>query len=221
MLQKSTIDFLKLLKKNNNREWFQKNKTRYEEAKSDFEKFVGDLLIEISKFDKSLIGVQPKECIFRIYRDVRFSKDKSPYKSHFGASISQNKKEYFKPGYYLHIDPKESFLAGGVWMPHTNILNAIRQEVDYHTKEFKKIIRDKEFRKYFGGLEKYQLKNAPKNYPKDHPEIELLKYTSYIVSHNIQEKQLIEKKLTSYCSKVYKIMLPLNNFLRRALVDVS
>lgn len=216
MLQKSTIDFLKKLKKNNNREWFQKNKTLYEEAKADFEKFIGLLIMEISKFDKSLVGVQAKDCVFRIYRDIRFAKNKSPYKTNFGVSLSKNRKEYFKPGYYIHLEPSGSFLAGGVWMPPADLLRQIRQEIDYNTKDFKKIISNKDFIKNFKTLENQKLKNAPKNYPKDHPEIELLKYTSYIVSHNMKDNMLTDKKLLQHCAKVFKTMLPLNEFLRRA-----
>ena len=217
MLQKSTVDFLKKLKKNNNREWFQKNKSVYEEAKADFEKFLNLLIIEISKFDKSLSGIQAKDCVFRIYRDVRFAKDKSPYKTNFGASLSKNKKEYFKPGYYIHIEPSGSFLAGGVWMPPADLINKIRQEIDYNTKEFKKIIGNKDFKNYFKALENQKLKKTPKNYPKDHPEIELLKYTSYIATHEMKENMLTDKKLLQHCAKTFKAMLPLNEFLRKAI----
>lgn len=217
MLQRSTIEFLKKLKKNNNRDWFNQNKELYNKAKEDFISFIQTLIDQIAAFDKSLNGVEARNCIFRIYRDVRFSKDKTPYKPNFGANMAQGGRKSMSSGYYIHLEPGSSFLAGGVYMPPTPQLNAIRQEIDYNIDEFKTIINNKEFKKYFEGLsDMHKLKMAPKGYPKDHPEIELLKFKSYIVTHNL-EKEMISEHFLKYCSKVFNAMTPLNEFLNRCL----
>ena len=218
MLQRSTIEFLKKLKKNNNRDWFNQNKDLYNKAKEDFISFVQTLIDQIAAFDKSLKGVEAKNCIFRIYRDVRFSKDKTPYKPNFGASMAQGGRKSMNSGYYIHLEPVSSFLAGGVYMPPTPQLNAIRQEIDYNIDEFKTIINNKKFKKYFEELsDMHKLKMAPKGYPKDHPEIELLKFKSYIVAHNLEEKEMISEHFLKYCSTVFNTMTPLNKFLDRCL----
>src|SRR5215213_6455074 len=148
MIQKSTFQFLKDLKKNNNRPWFDKNKPRYEEAKKNIESLVEMFLAKFSAADKRLAKLSGKECVFRIYRDIRFSADKTPYKTHLGAGISPNGKKANEPGYYLHIEPGKAFLAGGIWMPPTDQLKMIRQEIVYNGKKIKKIISDKTFTKY-------------------------------------------------------------------------
>jgi uncharacterized protein (TIGR02453 family) len=178
-----------------------------------------DILIQkTTEFDKSIKGLEAKKCIFRINRDIRFSKDKTPYKSNFGASISPGGKKSFDPGYYIHIEPGKSFLAGGMWMPPASQLGAIRQEIDYNTKEFKKIISNKDFVKYFGGLDQEgKLQSAPKGYAKDHPSIELLKLKSYIVVHNLKDNEIFSKDLFRNCVSVFKSLYPLDLFLRKAI----
>ncbi|MBK8413382.1 MAG: DUF2461 domain-containing protein [Bacteroidetes bacterium] len=138
MITKRTLDFLKALKKNNNREWFDVNRSKYEEAKADFEKFVETLLPLLSKENSKLKDLKVKDCVFRIYRDVRFSKNKDPYKTNFGAYFVEGGKKSSKAGYYIQIEPGNSFLAGGCWMPEAPVLKAIRQEIDYNLKDFEK-----------------------------------------------------------------------------------
>lgn len=172
-IDQSTLDFLSNLSQNNNREWFQENRSAYETAKSNVEEFANQVLSEIRFIDNSIPEqVTAKKAVLRIYRDIRFSKNKTPYKNNFGISISSGGKNTGSPGYYLHITPKNSFIAGGYWAPETADLKAIRQEIDYNTSDFLKIIESKEFKDYFGGLDREDvLKFAPKGYNVDHPYI--------------------------------------------------
>lgn len=217
MIKASTISFLKALKENNDREWFDKNRERYEDAKDDHRLFIDEVIKDFSKVNPKLKGLTAKECVFRIYRDVRFSKNKDPYKTNMGAGINPGGKKMEMAGVYIHIEPGKSFIAGGRWMPDAPTIKAIRQEIDYNLPQFKKIIFDKNFVKQFGTLEDEKLKTAPKGYPKDHPEIELLKYTSYIVSRELDDKLIQSKDLIKELALAYKTMLPFLNFLNEAV----
>jgi uncharacterized protein (TIGR02453 family) len=218
MIEQSTLDFLKKLKKNNNKEWFDKNRDKYLQAKQNVEEFTALLIKEIAKFNPAVGTLNPKSCVFRIFRDVRFAKDKSPYKLNMGAYISEGGKKGNKAGYYLHIQPGgQSFLAGGMYMPEAPLLNAIRQEIDYNTDEFKKIIGKKSFKITFGELEGEKLKTVPKGYDKNHPDIELLKYKSYIVWHKLDDKELTQKDFLKKSASVFKELHPFNIFLNRAV----
>jgi uncharacterized protein (TIGR02453 family) len=219
MLSKSTLNFLKDLAANNNREWFTENKGRYEAAKADFEKFIDALIPKIAVFDKSVAHNTAKSCVYRIYRDVRFSKDKSPYKTHLGAYITSSSKKSevnSTAGYYMHIEDGSSILAGGAYTPPTDWLNAIRQEIDYNTEEFKKIINGKDFKKYFGDIEGEKLSRPPKGYEPTHPQIEILKLKSFLASHSLSNKQLLADDLLTNSTKVFKTLYPFNSFLNRA-----
>ena len=219
-ISKSTFKFLKDLKANNNREWFNDNKPKYQEAKEDFEQFVDALLVKISKFDPSIAHHKAKDCVFRIYRDVRFSKDKSPYKTNMGAHVTAAAKKseiHSRAGYYIHIEPGGSMLAGGAYMPKGPWLKAIRQEIDYNASDFKKILKSKSFKQYFGELSGEQLKTAPKGYPKDHPEIELLRYKSFLATHNCSDKEVVAENFLDHSAKVFKALFPFDQFLNQAL----
>lgn len=218
MIQPSTLEFLNLLKKNNKREWFEKNRLKYESALDDVHSFLAKLIEASSVFDTSLSGLTPKNTLMRIYRDVRFSKNKEPYKNNFGASLSKGGKKMAFAGYYLHLEPGKSFIAGGMHMPEPDKLFKVRQEISYNTKEFKKIIENKSFKKYFHQMwDGDKLKTAPKGFPKDHPEIELLKFKSYMVTHDFNDKQVLDKNFLKSCLAVFKEIKPLNDFLNRAL----
>lgn len=218
MIEKSTLSFLKDLKLNNNRDWFIANKVRYEAAKENFTSFLQALIDGHSKVDKSIKGLEAKKCIFRINRDIRFSSDKSPYKTNFGASFSGAGKNMLEAGYYLHIEGSKGFLAGGKWMPEAPQLAAIRQEIDYHSKEFHKIIGAKDFVSFYGGLsQEEKLKTAPKGYPKDHPDLELLKLKSFIVVHDFNASELTSPEFLNNCIYGCKLMMPLNSFLNKAI----
>jgi uncharacterized protein (TIGR02453 family) len=210
--------FLKDIARNNNREWFEKNKAKYLQAKLNFEDFLEALHKELLKFDVSLAGLNARKLGFRIYRDVRFSKDKRPYKINMGAGFSSGGKMMQAPGYYIHIEPGNNFVAAGMYMPDAANLAKIRQEIDYNTAAFLKILSDKKFKKYFNGLDDFdRVKTAPKGYAKDHPQIEILKNKSYIVSHAIPDKIVKDKKFVKYVSNVCKSAKNINDFLREAL----
>lgn len=213
------LKFLKSLSKNNNRDWFEKNKPVYLECKGMFDDFLASLLKEVTKFDKSMAALDPRKLAFRIYRDVRFSKDKRPYKVNMGAGFSPAGKMIQEPGYYIHIEPgNKSFVAGGMYMPDPAHLSKIRQEIDYNFKSFEKILKEKKFKSMFGELDDFdKLKTAPKGYPKDHPHLELLKHKSYIVSHYFTDKEVMDKGFTKKVAEACKTLKPLNDFLRVAI----
>ena len=219
MISAKTLNFLRALKKNNNRDWFNKNKSSYEEANTDFKTFVDELIREVAKFDKAVGSLEAKDCVFRIYRDVRFSKDKSPYKTHFGAHIvaGGKKMEMGRAGYYMHISPGECFLAGGAHVPPSEWINAIRKEIHYNAKELKKVINGKDFIKYFGKISGEKLSSVPRGYDKTHPDIELLKHKSLLAVHNMSEKKVVEKDFLSHCAKVFKAMQPFDKFLNQSM----
>ena len=218
-ISKNTMQFLSELKQNNVRDWFLDNKNRFDEAKQEFEAFIDALILEIAKFDPSISHHKAKDCIFRIYRDVRFSKDKSPYKTHFGAHITAAAKRseiHSRAGYYIHVEPGGSMLAGGAYLPQGPWLKAIRQEIAYNADEFKRILNNEDFKKYFGSIEGEQLKKAPKGYEPDHPEIELLKYKSFLASHKIIDKNVTSESFLKHASEVFKALFPFDQFLNRA-----
>lgn len=220
MLNKTTIDFLRKLKKNNNRDWFGKNNKLYEDAKYDFEVFIFELIQKIAKFDESISGLEPKDCMFRIYKDVRFSKDKLPYKTNLGAAINKGGRKAPTAGYYVHIDPSESFLASGLHMPMPDKLLLVRNKIASRSKEFLKIIENKEFKKYYGKLwEDDSLKTAPKGFDKDHPMVHYLKMKSFIGDHIVTADKALSKNYTDYAAKVFKVIKPLNDFLNDAMGD--
>ncbi len=217
-IQPKTFAFLKSLKKNNNRDWFNDHKSEYENAKDNVLGFIQELVVAFSTFDSSLRGLEAKDCLFRIYRDTRFSKDKTPYKTNLGASINAGGKKSMGPGYYVHLEPGGSFIAGGIWMPPADEVKKIRQEIDYNGKDLKKILTKPSFKKAFGGLSReHALKTAPKGYPKDHPDIELLKLNSFIVWKNVSDKDILGPKSIKTLTTLGKEMKPLMDFLKTAL----
>ena len=218
-ISQNTLLYLKDLKKNNNRDWFLANKKRYDVAKKEFETFIDELILEIAKFDNSISHYTGKDCIFRIYRDIRFSKDKSPYKTHFGAHITSAAKKsdiHTRAGYYIHIEPGGSMLGGGAYMPAGPWIKAIRQEIAYNSEEFKKIINGASFKKYFGEMEGEKLVKAPQGYEPDHPEIELLKYKSFLATNTCSDKEVTSRDFQNHCADVFRTLFPFDQFLNRA-----
>jgi uncharacterized protein (TIGR02453 family) len=211
--------FLKNLAKNNDRAWFEKNKPKYLEAKENFDQFVAKLVHDLTDFDQSLAGLDPKKITFRIYRDVRFSKNKLPYKSNMSAGISPRGKMVDEPGVYLHIQPgNKSFVAAGLWMPQPEPLGKIRQEIDYNGSTLTKIMTDKKFKKMYGAFEtEYVLKNTPKGYEKDHSMAEWLKLKSFVMSHYFTDEEVKDKKFLKTVIDTYKTAKPLNDFLKEAI----
>ena len=178
--------FLTLLNKNNSREWFEKNRLEYENLKIDFTQFLSLLIAGLSKYDRQIAAVEAKKAMFRINRDVRFSSDKSPYKTNFGASIKQEGKKSDYAGYYIHIEPKKSFLAGGLYLPEAGILKKVREAIDYDPAIFRKILSSKNFKSYFKELQGAQLKNPPKGFDAAHPALDLLKFKSFLMVHPLK-----------------------------------
>ncbi|MGP8216380.1 MAG: DUF2461 domain-containing protein [Bacteroidia bacterium] len=218
-INKETLEFLTKLKKNNNRDWFNANKDKYIAAHENFSGFVGELINKISAFDKSVATLDPKKCVFRIYRDVRFSKNKEPYKTNFGASMAASGKGLTtKAGYYIHLEAGGGFLAGGVHMPEPDRLKLIREDISMEGKKFLKIVNDKTFIKNFKGLsDEDKLKTAPKGFDKEDPMMEYLKYKSLIALHKLDEKTILSPKFSSYCAGIFESMVPFNSFLNASL----
>jgi uncharacterized protein (TIGR02453 family) len=219
-INSSTFQFLKELKENNDRDWFNANKPRYQEARQNFIDFVGELLLQIAEFDPSISHHEAKNCVFRIYRDVRFSKDKSPYKTNFGAHVTSAAKKseiHSRAGYYIHLEPGGSFLAGGAYMPQGPWLKAIRQEIAYNADDLKKILNSKSFKQYFGAMEGEKLKTSPRDYPKDHPEIELLRHKSFLATHHCDDPSVLSEDFVVHCGQVFKALHPFDAFLNRAM----
>lgn len=212
-----TLKFLGKLKKHNDRDWFKANKTEYDAAREEFEGAVEDLIARIAGFDPDVIGTAPKDCVFRIYRDVRFSKDKSPYKTAFGAYIAPGGRKSMLPGYYFHAEPKASFVAGGMYRPPTTELLAVRTAIAEDPKALPKIEKTATFRKYFDGIESQEsLKIAPKGFDPEHPAIEYLRMKGYTVHHEVTDPELKDPKFPAYATRVFKAMKPLIDFLRDA-----
>jgi uncharacterized protein (TIGR02453 family) len=217
-MDKVILTFLKELSKNNNRDWFQANKSVYEEAKNEFEAFINSLIPAIAKFDDSVKLITAKDSIFRIYRDVRFAKDKSPYKTNFGAFIAKGGKKNHGPGYYFHMEPGNCMISGGIWLPAADVMKKVRQEIYFNIEEFKKIMEKKSFKEYYSGIDDWDVqKLPPKEFPKDFPDIELLKNRSFTVSHGLTDKMIHSKELIEYVLKGYRAMQPYNAFLARAI----
>lgn len=220
MITSNTLQFLGNLKQHNNKPWFDAHRKEYENAKGDFENFVTKLIHELGKHDNSISHLKAKDGMFRINRDIRFSKDKTPYKTNFGASINAEGKKSNKAGYYFHLEPGASFVGGGIWMPPAEHVNKIRQEIDYNFSDFLKIIQNKKFIQTFGALsieEGQALSRVPKGYEADNPAAEYLKLKSFVVFSPISDELLLQKDLVKATVNAFKLITPLLNFLNEAL----
>ncbi len=218
MLSQSILKFLSQLAKNNDREWFQDHRDEFEAAKAEFQQFVSALVQGIAEFDSSLEGIDAAKCIFRIYRDTRFSKDKSPYKTHFGAHLSAAANKFqHRAGYYVHIEPGASMLGGGAYMPPTEWLRPIRNHIEQHGDRLKKIISAAAFKKHFGALEGESLKTAPQGFDPNHKYIDLLKRKSLVAVHKPSDKEVTSPVFFKQVLVTFKAVKPLDDFLNEAL----
>lgn len=219
MIQTDTLRFLRALKPHNNKTWFDANRPKYLAAKEDFEQLVARVLQGFEDLEPEIAQLSLKDCVFRIYKDVRFSKDRTPYKTHFAASFSRGGKKVHFPGYYLHIEPDgNSFLGGGMWMPAAPELKKIRQEIDYHLKEWEGLLLAKGFQKLYGGLsEEDMLSRPPQGYTADNPAVEYLKRKSFIAGCNLSDEVLQSKKALKEIMHRFETLKPLIDFLNRAL----
>lgn len=208
------LAFLKELRENNNREWFNANKERYNRCRLQMEKIATELIQKITVFDEDIKGVEAKDCMFRIYRDVRFSSDKSPYKCHFGTYIAAGGgRKSRKGGYYVHIEPGSCFLSGGIYCPEPALLKRLRQDIYENIEEFTGIIRNKEFMKEFPTMFGEKLKKVPAPFPADFPEAELLKYKNYSPEGIKPDAFFTQGNVVDKMAKVFEKLYPFNRFV--------
>lgn len=223
MLNAKTLQFLTKLKKNNSREWFNQHRADYEAAKENFIELVNQILANTSQFDEELSLLTYKDCIFRINRDVRFSKNKDPYKNNMAAYFVKGGKKSWLAGYYFHCEPGgKSIIGGGLYGGEPDQIKKVRQEIDYNWEDFKAILNNKKFKKTFGDLSRQEgmsLVREPKGYEKDNPAIDYIKLKNFIVSVPISDEELIDKKLVKKINTCFAAMQPLLQFLNRAMED--
>ena len=220
MLQPTTIKFLKDLSKNNNKPWFDANRKKYEDAKTDFAAFIQTVIDKHGKKDEGITHLKAKDCMFRINRDVRFSKDKSPYKNNMGAYINQEGKKSLLGGYYFHCQPGQSFVGGGLWMPMPSELSKVRQEIDYNLDAFKKIIGSKKFKTIYGDLSRdaeYVLTRVPKGYEAENPAADYLKMKSFVAMTPLKDTELISKDLTKKVLDSFEALQPMLKFINESI----
>jgi uncharacterized protein (TIGR02453 family) len=218
MLSISTINFLSNLKVNNSKEWFDLHRQTYEAAKADYLKLVTAILEQLKTIDPTLENLEPKKCVFRINRDVRFSKNKDPYKTNMGSFYSKGGKAIECAGYYFHLEPGACFIGGGYWMPQGPVLKSIRSEIDYNLDEFNSILQEKSMKKYFGALsQEARLSRPPQGYEADNPAIEYLKLKSFVVTAPLPDEALTDSNLVNLVTDHFKAMKPLVHFLNRSL----
>ncbi len=219
MITKDTLQFLKTLKQNNNKAWFDTHRADYEQAKSNFIAFVQEVIDKHSKKDHSIQFVTAKECIFRINKDIRFSKDKTPYKTNFGASINAGgRKNWNNAGYYFHLEPENSFMGGGIYMPQAPALTLLRKKIETKYKTFDAIIKSKSFQSTFGKLsteDGMALSRLPKGYKPDHPAAEYLKFKSFVASVSISDKDICSADVVKHTLKAFEAIQPLIEFVNK------
>jgi uncharacterized protein (TIGR02453 family) len=220
MLEPQTLRFLSQLKKNNNKPWFDAHRAAYEASRIDFSNFIQLLIDALQKTDTTITGMTSRECLFRINRDIRFSKDKTPYKSNFGASIKRDGRKSGFAGYYFHCEPGNSFIGGGLWMPDAAQLKNVRQEIDYNWEEFHQILHEKNFKKTYGDLYKgadVSLSTMPKGYDKDNPAADYLKLKSFIAETRLSDEELTKGSLHKKTIMAFEALQPLLAFINRSI----
>ncbi len=216
-LSPDVFSFLKKLTRNNTREWFNDYKDLYIQSRENIIEFLEDLVMEMALFDEEQAKTDVKKALFRIYRDTRFSKDKSPYKTNFGASMGMGKGNQ-KAGYYLHIEPGKSFLAGGIYMPDAGVLKLIRKEISLYSDEFLTILNNPDFKKHFPELDQEsKLVKVPQGFEKDDPMADFLKLKNFIVVYTLKDQELLDKEAVKNLAAIYEIMKPFNDFLNAAV----
>jgi len=209
--------FLRGLAKNNNRPWFDAHREQYEAARLEFTSFVRELIERIAEFDPLVRGVDVHSCLFRIHRDVRFSRDKTPYKAHFSAFIAKDGKKSKYPGYYIHIEPGENMAAGGIYHPLPENLALLRAKAAEKGSSLKKILDEPVFKKAFPQLEGDRLKSPPRTYSKEHPHADLLCMKDFIVVSKIKDQDLSGNLMKTALSR-FRLMLPFQKWLADAVV---
>lgn len=216
---KEILLFLQQLESNNNKEWMDANRSQYQKARSSFQVLISELLRQMVEMEPGMATLRPQDCIFRQNRDTRFSINKDPYKVHMAAYFAVGGKKSDGPGYYLHIQPGESFVGGGIYWPSPEVLKKIRQEIDYAGPALAAIVEEPSFQNRFGGIEGEKLKSSPKDYSKDHPHIEFLRMKSFIASHSLSDKEVTSPALVTKVMESFRLMKPLNDFLAGAVEE--
>jgi uncharacterized protein (TIGR02453 family) len=220
MIKSETLKFIKDVAENNDRDWFAGNKDRYETARIDLLAFIEELIPLLAATDPAFsIETPAKKCLMRIYRDVRFSKNKDPYKNNFGISFNVKSSGVPNPEYYLHLQPGKSFFGVGFWMPEAAVLKKIREEIDYNTDEFLEIINAGSFSKSFSLSKEDTLKNAPKGYEVNHPQIDLLKLKSFIAIYPFTDKEILDNGIVDKLKSAFENIQPFVLFLRNAVAQ--
>lgn len=219
VISPETLNFLSALEINNNREWFNENKPLYLKAKTNVENVVNEIILKISEFDESIERLEAKNCIFRIYKDTRFSKDKTPYKTNIGASlVEKGPKTLNHAGYYIHLEPGKSFLAGGVYMTEPKNLKAIREKISSEGEDFLKILNKKSFRDQLE-LRGDRLVKVPQGFDKENPMGDYLKFKQFTVFHPLSNADVLDDNFVNKTVKVFKEMYPFNRFLNEAIAN--
>ncbi len=206
------------LKKNNHKPWFDENRARYEKERTAFIAFTAEMIENIAKFDSAIYDLEPNKCIFRINRDVRFSKDKSPYKTNLAFSITKGGKRTPFAGYYLHLEPGAIFAGGGIYAPDPKTLKALRDEIYFSFDEFEKIMKEKSFRANFGGLSEIEkLKTSPKGYEAGHPSLPYLAHKHFVIDKPFTDEEVTRPDFAERLTQVFKAQKPFIDFLNRAI----
>ena len=218
----ATLQFLEELSQHNDKGWFADHRDRYDAARADFEAFVDELRIALVPLVPQLAEQRTRDLLFRIYRDVRFSRIKTPYKTHFSAYFSRAGRKAADAGYYIHYESGGNcFLSAGMWQPQGKLMKAVRQEIDYSLAEITGILEDKTFKKKWGGLEGERLRTVPQGYTLENEAIELLKYKNFIVSHRLPAEQWAKSDVVKKIADLCTVASPLVNFLNRAEADAE
>lgn len=218
---RSYLKFLSQLAENNSKEWMDANKKWYQDTRAEFLEDVEVFLKQLSELEPEFSTFKPKECVFRQNRDIRFSANKAPYKLNFGAYFSPGGKKSDGPGYYVQVQPGNSFFGGGIWMPASDVLKKIRKEIDYSGAELEKIETEPEFQKLFGEISGEKLKTSPRDYDADHPYIEYLKLKSFTVTKPIADRDVDSGNYINLAMEGFRKMKPFNDFLAQAIEDVE
>lgn len=211
--------FLEELSMHNDREWFNTHREWYETARCEFEGVLARVIARISLFDESVAGIRPEECTYRIYRDTRFTEDKTPYKTHFGGYINAKGKKSDHCGYYLHLQPGHCLLAGGSYCPPPPLLKALRQAVFDNMDEFRSIVEDPCFRQYFPTVGEHFLKSAPKGFPRDYPYLKYLQCKEYTVEYSVPDEFFLHDDFLEQTEKVFRQMKRFADFINYTVDD--
>jgi len=220
MVTNTIMIFLEGLKANNSRDWFNENKDNYLHALKNFENGLEQLISAIGFFDDEVVGLKPKDAIFRIYRDVRFSHDKSPYKTHFGAFLARGGRKSPSAGYYVHLESEGSVLAGGIWRPESDNLKKIRRAIDLYQEEFLQIVSENLFKQWFGTLSSDDaLVRVPSGFSSDSPVANYLRMKSFTVGHTFSNREVLEPNFEERVVEACQAMCRFNTFLREAIEE--